>query len=467
MHKSWIAAAITAAACVITASADDPPKEATETKVPKLATVESGTLTLTSERPGRIGSAKKTLVRFEPEVFSGQVTVEKILAKPGPVVAGTVIAHLRGKDFDKQLGDMRTQVAEAAERFASQQEEATLARASDAIALERSERSQALAEQRLKHQREYYFPKSLDLASVRLKDQIDNLKDQGDELSQLERMYSDATLESETKDIVVGRARRAMDRSKIYHQYGLHDHDLYIAFDHPNTVREAEDNLRYSQVSLDQTRARQRLGAINSRLAIAGAERGLEDQRLKLARFEADAKRLTIIAPVDGLMALSVPDEGEQVGGRSLLATIVDPAILELTGSLDVDSMRVIGAGNQVDVWVPSRPESSGAAIIAELSPIGAADGSGANYAFVATVQSRTGDWPLGAEARLVAKKSIPSCTLVDNKAIKSSQGRWTVEVWIDGKAQEREIKVGASDGKKTQVFSGLAPGEQVVMPDA
>ena len=460
MLTPWIAATVTCLACSAGALPDDPPA------TPKLSAVESGSLTLTSERPGRIGSSKKTLVRFEPESFGGQVTVEKILVTPGMVKAGTVIATLKGKDFDKGLADLRTQVAEATERFAIQQEEATLGRASDAIALERAERSQVLTEQRFKHQREYYFPKALDLASVRMKDQADNLKDQGDELSQLERMYGDATLESETKDIVIGRARRGMDRTKIYYQYGLKDNDFYLAFDHPNTVKDAEDNLRYSQVGLDQLRVRQRFGAINSRLAIAGAERGLDDLRLKLTQFEADAKRMTVTAPTDGLMSLSIPDEGEQVGGKALLATIVDPGALELRGNLDVDSLRVMGAGSQVDVWLPTRPECTGAAVISELTLLGSADGTGANYPFVAAVQNRAGEWPLGAEARIVARTTIDGCTLVDNKAIKSAYGKSTVEVWVDGKKQDREIKIGASDGKKTQVFSGLAAGDQVVMPD-
>lgn len=464
MLTPCLAASFVTLSCAWAVATDDPPAAP---QAPKLSAVESGSLTLLTERPGRIASSVRTLVRFEPEAFGGTVTVEKVLATPGPVKAGAVIAQLKGKDFDKALSDLRTQVAEAAERLGVQQDDAALARANDAIALERAERTQSLAEQRLKHSREYFHPKALDLASVRMKDQADNLKDQGDELSQLERMYGDATLESETKDIVVGRARRSMDRSQTYYRYGLKDHDLYVAFDYPNTVRETDDNVRYSQIGLDQLRVRQRLVAINARLANAGAERALEELRLRLSRFEADAKRMTVTAPVDGVMSLAVPDEGETVGGRAVLATIVDPSVLEVTGTLDVEAMRIVAPGNQVDVWIPARPESSGSAVIAEITPLGNADGTGASYPFVASIQNRSGEWPLGAEARIVARKAISGCTLVDAKAIKSANGRSTVSVWVDGKPQEREIRVGASDGKKTQVLSGLSPGDQVVMPDA
>ncbi len=464
-----IASVIASTVCLACAAlaADDPPAPPSAPTTPKLGLVESGPLNLTTERSARIASASRSVLRFEPEAFGGTVTVEKILAKPGPVTAGTVIAQLKAKDFDKALGDLKIQLTEATERLAVSQEETALARASDAIAMEKTERGHALAEQRMRHSRDYYFPKALDLAKVRMKDQADGLKDQGDELAQLERMYSDATLESETKDIVIGRARRGMERSQVYFGYGQKDNDLFVAFDHPNSVRDAEDNLRYSQIGLDQLRVRQRLAVTNSRLGMAAAERNLEDLKLRLTRMEADGKRLTVTAPVDGLMSISLPDEGEPVGGRSLMATIVDPGSLELSGNLDVDSLRIVGPGATLDVWIPSRPESSGQATITELSPLGSADGTGANYPFVASIQNRTGEWPLGAEARVVGRKTIPGCTLVPSKAVKNTNGHWTVEVWSDGKKLSREVRVGASDGKMTQVITGLTAGEQVVLPDA
>lgn len=469
MKTHLIAASLIGLAVCVCAWSDDVPAQTPPTPppVPKLTTVEKGSLTLVADRSGRIGSSKQTLVRFEPESFSGMVTVQRIVAAPGPVRAGAVIAELKGKDFEKALTDLRTQVAEATDRLVAQQEEQTVARAADATALERIERGVFLADQKLKLSREYYFPRDLDMASLRMKGQADGLKDQGDELSQLERMYSDATLESETKDIVIGRARRAMDRGQAYFKYGQKDYELFLSVEHPNDVREIDDNMKYSQQGLDHLRIRQRLQAINARLAIAGAERGLEDAKLRLTRLENDAKIMTVKAPIDGLMSISVPEAGEVVSPRSVMATIVDPSVLEIKGTLDVNSLRVLEPGAQVDVWIPSRPESTGTATLEEITPIGTPDGDGANYPFVATVRTREGVWPLGAEAHIVARKIVPDCILVDSKAIKAEKGKWMVNVWIDGKKVEKEIHIGANDGKKTQVVSGLAVGDQVVLPDA
>ncbi len=449
-------------------SAQTPPVTPTPPapSAPKTSAVEKGALTIVTDRSGRIASSKKTLVRFEPEAFTGAVTVQKVVALPGPVKAGAVIAVLSGKDFDKTLADLRTQVAESVERLASQVEEQAVARVADATALERAERGVFLADQKLKLSRDYYFARDLDMASLRMKAQTDGLKDQGDELTQLERMYSDTTLESETKDIVIGRARRAMERGQTMFKYSTKDYELFLAIEHPNDVRELEDNMKYTQQSLEHLRIRQRLQAITAKLTMAAAERTLEDARLRLSRMENDAKAMTIKAPVDGLMSISVPDAGESVNARSLMATIVDPSVLEITGNLDINSLRVLEIGAKVDVWLPSRPEFLGTATVDEITPIGTPDGEGASYPYVANVRTSNGMWPLGVEAHIVARKIIPDCILVDSKAVKVENGKWTVNLWIDGQKVEREIRIGASDGKKTQVISGLAVGDQVVMSD-
>jgi multidrug efflux pump subunit AcrA (membrane-fusion protein) len=50
---------------------------------------------------------------------------------------------------------------------------------------------------------------------------------------------------------------------------------------------------------------------------------------------------------------------------------------------------------------------------------------------------------------------------------MKQDKGRFTVKVLSGATQADREVRVGASDGTKTEVLSGLQAGEQVVMPDA
>jgi hypothetical protein len=72
-----------------------------------------------------------------------------------------------------------------------------------------------------------------------------------------------------------------------------------------------------------------------------------------------------------------------------------------------------------------------------------------------------------GIEARLEVRGKLADRVLVPSKAVKQERGRFTVKVMADGKESEREVRIGATDGTKSEVLSGLQAGEQVVVPDA
>src|SRR5262249_23931168 len=56
-----------------------------------------------------------------------------------------------------------------------------------------------------------------------------------------------------------------------------------------------------------------------------------------------------------------------------------------------------------------------------------------------------------------------PSAILIPNQAIVQRNGRSVAFVMADGKAQLRELQLGLSDGRQTEVLSGLEPGDQLI----
>jgi macrolide-specific efflux system membrane fusion protein len=105
--------------------------------------------------------------------------------------------------------------------------------------------------------------------------------------------------------------------------------------------------------------------------------------------------------------------------------------------------------------------------VIDELVIVGTPEGDGAAFPFVATLRSMDGSVFPGVEARLVLRGTLADRVLVPTKAMKQDKGRFTVKVLSGATQADREVRVGASDGTKTEVLSGLQAGEQVVMPDA
>jgi multidrug resistance efflux pump len=462
-------ALLAAPATALSQAAAPAPKaaDAPAAKAPKTAAAERGDLVLTVERTGRVEPARRTVLRFEPEAFSGQVTVKDIVRRSGPVKSGDMVAVLEGKDFDKGLEDLRTQVTEAKQRLAMQKEERAMQARQSAASVERAELAASLADQAMQLWQDYEQAKALEMNDLSLKSTLDGLKDGKDELAQLEKMYSGTSLQTETKDIVLERARRSVERGETFARYAKRDNEIFKAIKQPNDARRVSDSAKYSKMDLESARLSQRLGEIRSTLELAGAERGLRDLERRLDRMEGDAKRMTVKADGDGYLVVQLKDAGDAVQARQAVAELVDLAALRVRGNVNADAMRVLKPGDVVQVWFPARPEARAEAVVDELVGVGSPDGDGASFPFVATLRNVDGSVPPGIEARIVVRGTLAGRTLVPNKAIKAEKGRFTVKVWADGKESEREVRTGASDGTRTEVLSGLQAGEQVVVPDA
>jgi multidrug efflux pump subunit AcrA (membrane-fusion protein) len=57
-----------------------------------------------------------------------------------------------------------------------------------------------------------------------------------------------------------------------------------------------------------------------------------------------------------------------------------------------------------------------------------------------------------------------PDAVLIPNQAVVQRGGKSVAFVVEDGKAQLRELQLGITDGKQTEVLSGLQPGDQLVV---
>jgi hypothetical protein len=434
--------------------------------VPATAEATRGELSIVIERAARVEPIASVPVRLELESFGGPVTVKDITRRSGPAKAGDMVAVLEGKDFERGLDDLRVQVEETRRRLAMQREERSMKARQVAAGLERAELAARLAAQSLELHRDYESAKSLEMADLGLKGQMDSLRDARDELAQLEKMYAGTSLQSETKDIVLDRARRGVERSETYSKYAKRDNEIFKAIRHPNEARRVEDAAKDAALALEAASLGQRLGEIRETLDMAQAERGLRDLERRLERMEGDGRRMTVKSPSDGYLVVKLRDVGAQLQPRQELAEVVDLGRLRVRGTLNADAMRFAKVGDVVDVWFPARPEVAAKAEIDEVVAVGAPEGEGASFAFTATLREPDASLLPGIEARVLVRANLADRLTVPSKALSQSKGRFTVKVMKDGAAAEREVRVGASDGTRTEVIAGLEAGDAVVVTE-
>ena len=440
----------------------EPPKPAR-----KEAVAERGTLALTLECVGRVEPTKVTDVSLELEAFGGPVKVKEILRKSGQVRAGDPIAVLEGKDFERGLEELRTQVADARRRLAMQREERAMQARQAAAGVERATVAAELARQADDLHREYEAAKALEMSDLSLRGSLDGLRDSRDELTQLEKMYQGTSLQAETKDIVLERARRSVERGEIYVKYAKRDNEIFKAVRAPNDARRIADQAKYAKLDLESTQLQQRLGEIRAELDLARAEREMGDLERRLSRMEGDAKSLRPTAPADGFLVVKVRRAGEHLQPRQDIAEVVDLSQLRVRGSMGPDALRFVKPGDSVTAWFPARPDLRADATIEEIVTVGNPEGDGAAFPFTATLRGADPAVLPGLEARLLVKGSSGERVLVPSDAIKREKGRFTVKLVEGDRESEREVRVGMSDGKRTEVLSGLGAGDRVVVPDA
>lgn len=189
------------------------------------------------------------------------------------------------------------------------------------------------------------------------------------------------------------------------------------------------------------------------------------------AEYDAVAARSTekgssVGAPIGGYITSIAVSEGDFVEMGQPLATVSQNRRLQLRADLPqryYRDLRTITTANIVD---PATGESYRLADCGgRLLSIGRIADSGSTLIPVTFEFDNRNDLPQGAivEAYLVGAP-IAEALIVPTTAVTEAQGLYYVYVQLDAECYERrEVKLGASDGERVQLLSGIEAGERVV----
>ena len=210
---------------------------------------------------------------------------------------------------------------------------------------------------------------------------------------------------------------------------------------------------RFDEAQSDYFEAQGQLAEAQARVKTAEAA-------LAEARYQLERARIT--APFSGIVLHVNTNPGEFISSGAAVLTLVDTASFEIEASVPARYIRVLEPGLEVagttedgealslsvrvllpveDPATRTRPVRFSSSMLADLEK-------------VAIGQSITVSIPVSAPREVIA---VPKDALVQ------ARGGWTVFVAADGKAEPRNVEIGAALGERFEVLSGLAPGEVVV----
>ena len=415
---------------------------------------------------GRLAAARKLPIRLVPKGYRGGFVVSEVLVDGGPVEAGDVLVRLETAEIEEALERSRLELEEASLRLDLLGEEQRIAEEAGLTSLERKRLAAERAARALELHRETERERQQRGAVLRLQGNEDSLTNQRQELEQLEAMYAGTSLATETKDIVLERARRSIARAQESLALAKIDHEIYTSVQMADRDRDVEDRAEWSAEELRHAEVSQRLDAIRRRLALAEATLRVEDLAERVSDLEADLVATEIVAPATGLLTSIALSPGDSLDARQRLAEVLDASAFAIETKVGPQELGWLAAGDAVAVTMPAVAGVSAEGRIARLSRIGVADGSGAAFPVKIEVPAADPRMLIGLEAKVSATTRTEPVVAIPLDAVRREGDRVFVIALLDGRETEREVVLGRTGTTLVEVLEGLEPGDRVVITD-
>jgi hypothetical protein len=309
---------------------------------------------------GTVHAPHRTELKLGFEAFSGDVRIKTLVA-PGMVVEeGAAIATVELVDA-AEVFEEAAEAAELAQLNFVMAEEA-LRRHNEGLPhqLERARISLERAEEALVYYRETERDRRIRSNEISLEQSRNSIKDQEEELEQLERLYQGNDLAKESQDIVLNRARRRLEVSKERLEMEEEAHERLVEVTLPRREQDLEAGVVSARDSLERLEHLHEHGNVDLISRLQRARRSADQARERAENLEADMQRTELKAPHAGLVVLGAfsGNDGvtarhrvdDEVSAGAVIATLVDHTRLETTVRVPLNRRVAFQPGAKVHV---------------------------------------------------------------------------------------------------------------------
>jgi HlyD family secretion protein len=236
-----------------------------------------------------------------------------------------------------------------------------------------------------------------------------------------------------------------------------------------------EDAERNYQMALNKQMSAQRNLAV-SRAEIAKAEAQVAQAKASLDNSQEDLKNSTIVSPIDGLVLSRDVNVGDAVSSilimgsqGTLVMSLGDISEVYVQGKVDEADIGKVYLAQPARIVVESFKDKKFTGKVTKISPLGKEKDNVTTFEVRVSISNPTGElkanMSANAEILLEEKKNVlmvPEASLVYDKDRNAS-----VEL-PDPKAENGRkkiaVKLGISNGVKTEIISGVNEKQQVVL---
>ncbi len=261
----------------------------------------------------------------------------------------------------------------------------------------------------------------------------------GAKLARLDTAETEAGLEAlkagvAQAQVAEARARREYERAQQLKQYGL-----------------------ITPQNLDDAKT-----AVDAAVAATAAAQA------QVRAIEARLAKSSIVAPMDGVVALrgvNVGDRVENMGGNGPMFRIVDNRLLDLTVAVPSSQLALVRVGQPLEFATDALPGRTFTGKVMFINP--GIDETSRSAKVIAEVPNPDGALKGGAfvKGRIVVATRSGVVQVPKEALLNWNVEQRTADVFIarEGKAEKRTIRIGSVNGVAVQALDGVSAGDQVV----
>lgn len=313
----------------------------------------------------------------------GSLTIKKLVEHGVEVKKGQNLIWFETEDVDQKI-----KAAETALRLSRLSLEGAEFSHNQAVAkegIDRGKAERALAQAKLAFDNYISVDRERQIASAEF-DIVNaraSLENATEELEQLEQMYKEDDLTEESEEIVLKRAKQAVDSARFRLEGVEIASERSITQTIPNAQADQEDTLALAEMAHQKSMRDLAVGRQQREIELQKTRDAFHEEEKKLAELKDERRRVVLTAPIAGialhgqLMRGRLGDkpstlaEGTAVSATQVVMTIVDPKRLQARVDLDEKQAAQLKVGDTCTVSIHGSPgvEATGTILSLSLVP--------------------------------------------------------------------------------------------------
>jgi len=253
------------------------------------------------------------------------------------------------------------------------------------------------------------------------------------------------------------------------------DRDRKLASDGLIAASGLDDADRAYQLALNKRLSAQRNVTV-SKAEVAKAKAQVAQAQASLASAEEDLRNSTIVSPMDGLVLSRDVEVGDAVSSilvlgsqATLVMTLGDMSTVYVLGKVDQADIGKVYLGQPARIVVESFKDKKFEGKVTKISPLGVEKDNVTTFEVRVSIQNPSGELKanMSANAEIILEEKHVVLLIPESAVIYDKDKHTSVEVpdpKADNGRRKVPVRLGISNGVKTELVSGLNEGQKVVL---